>query len=126
VPESDANAGPEHAPLPPSHTEPTLPEPLPEAILAQARAEVAQEARAIAELCLLAGCPERTTTYLAAGLSEAEVRRTLLESRAQQPEIRSTITTEASTASREAQHPEKSPVVAAVRKLHSTHPTAEA
>lgn len=126
LPESDAITDPEHAALPPPDAEPTFPEPVPETVLAQARLEAAQEARAIAELCLLAGCPERTTAFLAAGLSEAEVRRALLETRAQQPEIRSTITTEASTASREAQHPEKSPVVAAVRKLHSIHPTAEA
>ena len=48
-----------------------------------------------------------------AGLSEAQVRRALLEARADQPEIASRITADAGTAVR----PETSPVVAAVKKL---------
>ena len=83
-----------------------------------ARREVAQSAQAIAELCLLAGCPARAAEFIAAGTSEAEVRRVLIEARAAQSEreaIRSTITSEAGTtvsASSEA-----SPIVAAVKKL---------
>lgn len=71
------------------------------------------EAQAIAEICLIAGASQRTAEFLAAGLSEAQVRRTLLEARADQPEIASRITTDAGTAV----HPENSPVVAAVKKL---------
>jgi capsid assembly protease len=59
------------------------------------------EAHAIAELCLLAGQPQRTAEFLASGMSQAQVRTTLIEARAQQPEIQSHITTEASTQSQE-------------------------
>lgn len=103
--------------------EPT-PAPMPSApeanatTLAQARAEATTQAQVIAELCLIAGCPQRTAEYLGAGLSEAEVRRVLLNARAEQPEIRSTITAEASTASVLQSRPEASPVVAAVKKLN--------
>jgi signal peptide peptidase SppA len=71
------------------------------------------EAQAIAEICLIAGASQRTAEFLAAGLSEAQVRRALLEARADQPEIASRITADAGTALR----PETSPVVAAVKKL---------
>jgi len=60
------------------------------------------EAHAIAELCLLAGKPHRTAEFLASGMTQAQVRTTLIEARAQQPEIQSHITTEASTHSQEA------------------------
>lgn len=72
-------------------------------------------ALAIAELCLLAGQPQRTAEFLAAGVSEAQVRKTLLAARAEQPEIASRITPDASTSVR----PDTSPVVAAVKKLTS-------
>lgn len=72
-----------------------------------------EDALAIAELCLLAGTPERTAEFLAQGLNAQQVRRTLLDARAAQPEIASRITPEASTTSR----PEASPVIAAVKKL---------
>ena len=52
-------------------------------------AEAHTEAVAIAELCLLAGCPERTTEFLAARLSAAQVRQVLLQARADQVEIAS-------------------------------------
>jgi len=71
------------------------------------------EAQAIAEICLIAGASQRTAEFLTAGLSEAQVRRALLEARADQPEIASRITADAGTALR----PETSPVVAAVKKL---------
>ena len=71
------------------------------------------EAQAIAEICLIAGASQRTAEFLAAGLSEAQVRRALLEARADQPEIASRITADAGTVVR----PETSPVVAAVKKL---------
>ena len=71
------------------------------------------EAQAIAEICLIAGAPHRTAEFLAGGLSEAQVRRALLEARADQPEIASRITADAGTTVRL----ETSPVVAAVKKL---------
>lgn len=71
------------------------------------------EAQAIAEICLIAGAPQRTAEFLASGMTEAQVRRALLEARAEQPEIASRITADAGTTVR----PESSPVVAAVKKL---------
>ena len=50
------------------------------------------EAVAIAELCLLAGCPERTGEFLAARMSAAQVRQVLLQARADQVEIASHLT----------------------------------
>ncbi len=83
------------------------------AALAQSFASGRQQAQAIAEMCLIAGQPQRTAEFLAAGLTEAQVRRSLLEARADQPEIASRITADASTSTR----PEHSPVVAAAKKL---------
>lgn len=71
------------------------------------------EAQAIAELCLIAGTPQRTAEFLASGMTESQVRWALLEARAEQPEIASRITADAGTTVR----PENSPVVAAVKKL---------
>lgn len=71
------------------------------------------DAQAIAELCLIAGASQRTAEFLSAGLSEAQVRQVLLETRATQPEISSRINADATTAFR----PESSAVVAAVKKL---------
>jgi len=71
------------------------------------------EAQAIAEICLIAGTPQRTAEFLASGMTEGQVRRALLEARAEQPEIASRITADAGTTVR----PESSPVVAAVKKL---------
>ena len=87
-------------------------------LVAEARREAVQSAQAIAELCLIAGCPEQAAGFIAAGKSEADVRRVLCEARAARSEvmpIHSTITPEADT---EVMHrPELSPVVAAVKKL---------
>lgn len=87
-------------------------------LVAEARREAVQSAQAIAELCLIAGCPEQAAGFIAAGQSEAAVRRVLCEARAARSEatpIHSTITPEADT---EVMHrPELSPVVAAVKKL---------
>ena len=73
------------------------------------------DALAIAELCQLAGHPELTATFLAEGVSEAQVRKTLLASRADSPEIRSTIAPDASAL----QPPlaTGNPLLAAVKKL---------
>ena len=87
-------------------------------LVAEARREAVQSAQAIAELCLIAGCPEQAAGFIAAGKSESDVRRVLCEARAARSEvmpIHSTITPEAGS---EVMHrPESSPVVAAVKKL---------
>ncbi len=87
-------------------------------LVAEARREVTQTAQAIAELCLLAGCPDRAAEFIAAGKSQADVRRVLIDARAAQSDaadIRSTITADAGTQSLD--RPETSPIVAAVKKL---------
>lgn len=86
--------------------------------VAEARREVTQSAQAIAELCLIAGCPEKAAEFIAVGKTEADVRRVLVEAKATRSEatsIHSTITPEAGT--EVAERPESSPVVAAVKKL---------
>jgi signal peptide peptidase SppA len=73
------------------------------------------DAVAIAELCQLAGHPELTAAFLAEGVSEAQVRKALLASRADSPEIRSTIAPDASAPQ---QSPSAAnPLMAAVKKL---------
>ena len=87
-------------------------------LVAEARREVTQTAQAIAELCLLAGCPDRAAEFIAAGKSQADVRRVLIDARAAQSDaadIRSTITVDAGTQSLD--RAETSPIVAAVKKL---------
>jgi signal peptide peptidase SppA len=87
-------------------------------LIAEARREVTQTAQAIAELCLLAGCPDCAAEFIAAGKSQADVRRVLIDARAAQSDsadIRSTITVDAGTQSLD--RPEASPIVAAVKKL---------
>ena len=87
-------------------------------LVAEARLEVTQAAQAIAEVCLLAGCPERAAEFIAAGKSQTEVRRVLIDARAAQSDaadIRSTITVDAGTQNLD--RPEASPIVAAVKKL---------
>jgi signal peptide peptidase SppA len=87
-------------------------------LVADARREVTQTAQAIAELCLLAGCPDRAAEFIAAGKSQADVRRVLIDARAAKSDaadIRSTITVNAGTQSLD--RPETSPIVAAVKKL---------
>jgi len=87
-------------------------------LVAEARREVTQAAQAVAEVCLLAGCPDRAAEFIAAGKTEADVRRVLIDARAAQSEaadIRSTITVDAGTQNLD--RPETSPIVAAVKKL---------
>jgi signal peptide peptidase SppA len=89
--------------------------------VADAKRDVTQTAQAIAEVCMLAGCPERAAEFIAAGKSQSEVRRVLIDARAayaEATEIRSTITAEAGTAV--PSHAEASPIVAAVKKLAGT------
>lgn len=63
--------------------------PTPTASVAPSAPDPQGEAVAVAELCLLAGCPERTTEFLAARMSAAQVRQVLLQARADQVEIAS-------------------------------------
>lgn len=89
-------------------------------LVAEARREVTQSAQAIAELCLIAGAPEKAAEFIAAGKTEAEVRRTLIEARAARSEatpIQSTISADAGT--QDVVRPETSPIVSAVKKLIS-------
>ena len=72
------------------------------------------DALAIAELCQLAGQPQRIATFLAEGASESQVRRTLLASRAESPEITSVIHPDTAT---RAASPEQNPLMKAVKKL---------
>ena len=62
---------------------------VPAASTAPPSADAHSEAVAIAELCLLAGCPGRTGEFLAARMSVAQVRQVLLQARADQVEIAS-------------------------------------
>lgn len=62
-------------------------------LVAEARQEASMTAQAIAELCLIAGCPDKAAEFIAAGKTEADVRRLLVALKAadQAPEITSTI-----------------------------------
>jgi capsid assembly protease len=83
-------------------------------------ADVHAEATTIAELCLLAGCPERTTEFLAARMSAAQVRQVLLQARADQVEIASHHLADAAPA---AAATIANPVLDAVRKrIGATQP----
>ena len=53
------------------------------------------DAQEVAELCALAGCPERTAAYLAARTMPTKVRSQLLNARADSPEISSRIVPDA-------------------------------
>lgn len=72
------------------------------------------DALAIAELCQLAGHPERTAAFLAEGASEAQVRHALLAARAESPEITSLIHPDAQAPET---HPDQNPLMKAVKKL---------
>ena len=72
------------------------------------------DALAIAELCQLAGHPERTAAFLAEGASETQVRRALLAARAESPEITSLIHPDAQAPEA---HPDQNPLMKAVKKL---------
>lgn len=87
-------------------------------LVAEARREVTQLAKAIAELCLIANVPDKAAEFIAAGKTEAEVRQALIEAKAARSDatpIASTITPEAGT--QDVAHPEASPIVQAVKKL---------
>ncbi len=76
------------------------------------------DALAIAELCQLAGQPQRIATFLAAGASEVQVRRALLGSRAESAEISSLIHPDALAKASNANFSlENNPLMKAVKKL---------
>lgn len=76
-----------------------------------------REAQAIAELCLMAGAPERTASFLASNMNETQVRRQLLHARADQSEITSYLSPDLSHNPCSAPPPADGPVMAAARKL---------
>lgn len=117
-------------PTPPSAPEPAavMPAvapaalPTPTASVAPPAPDPQGEAVAIAELCLLAGCPERTTEFLAARMSAAQVRQVLLQARADQVEIASHLTVTGTPGATSAANA-ANPVLDAVRKrIASTTP----
>jgi hypothetical protein len=83
-------------------------------VVKEAVATARADAVAIAELCQLAGQPQRIAAFLAAGTSETQVRRTLLSARADSVEISSVIHPDASAAPAS---PEQNPLMKAVKKL---------
>jgi len=94
------------------------------AIQAEARQDAARalqaNAQAIAEMCLLAGCPQRAAEFIAAGKTEAQARSALIEARAAASDataVQSTITADAGIDSRSATAASSSIVVQAVKQL---------
>ncbi len=87
--------------------------------------QLQQSVQAIAEMCLIAGCPDRAAQFIAAGKTEMEVRRTLIEARAANSDalgIQSTLPASSGTGTGSpspAASPQSSPIVAAVKKLNS-------
>ncbi len=123
LPTEAAPAQPTPTAAPPAAPTVTPPTAAPLAVPALATAPTADvhaEATAIAELCLLAGCPERTTEFLAARMNAAQVRQVLLQARADQVEIASHHLADAAPA---AAATTANPVLDAVRKrIGATHP----
>ena len=114
---TDINPEPAGIPADPAPEPPNSPEPLTppdEDAIQSAIAATRADAVAIAELCQLAGHPQRIAAFLAEGASEAQVRHALLATRAESPEILSMIHPEA-TATTES--PEQNPLIKAVKKL---------
>jgi signal peptide peptidase SppA len=114
-PEPTDAAGPVTSPEPPA---PADPQPVPDKDTVQAAVAAARaDAVAIAELCQLAGQPQRIAAFLADGSSEAQVRRTLLAARAESPEIASAIHPDAAAQASGLASPAHNPLMKAVRKL---------
>lgn len=107
---------PESQPLPDPAEQPAAAAATPtqEDAVQSAVAATRADALAIAELCQLAGHPERTAAFLAEGASEAQVRRALLAARAESPEITSLIHPDAQAPEA---HPDQNPLMKAVKKL---------
>ena len=85
-------------------------------------ADAHADAVVIAELCLLAGCPERTTEFLTARMSATQVRQVLLQARADQVEIAAHHSKGNSSGATSATNGPANPVIDAVRKrIASSH-----
>ena len=96
---------------------------VPAASTAPPSADAHSEAVAIAELCLLAGCPGRTGEFLAARMSVAQVRQVLLQARAEQVEIASHHIAGNAPGTTNVANATANPVLDAVRKrIAATHP----
>jgi len=76
--------------------------------------QIKAEALAIAELCHLAGQPQRIAGFLAEGISSDQVRQRLLAIRAESPEIASRIHPDAQS---QTTSPESGPLMKAVRRM---------
>ncbi|MEF8736803.1 MAG: S49 family peptidase [Candidatus Accumulibacter necessarius] len=99
---------------------PTPPDTLPSAEDDPVRSAIAAtraEAVAIAELCQLAGYPQRTVAFLAQGASASDVRRALLAARAESPEIDSMIHPDAAAPATSLDSAAHNPLIQAVKKL---------
>jgi signal peptide peptidase SppA len=83
-------------------------------VVQAAAASAHANAVAIAELCQLAGQPQRIAAFLASGTSETQVRSTLLSARADSVEISSVLHPDAAAAPAS---PEQNPLMKAVKKL---------
>jgi len=125
--EHDATPGPEDpergtqddAPPPLEPDEPNSAPAEPAAITAAAAAsapvpDARAEALAIAELCQLAGHSDRILGFLTEGATPEQVRRALLLSRAESPEIASRLHPDAAA---QAVSPEHGPLMRAVRRM---------
>ncbi len=93
-----------------------IPESTPDtdAAVKSAIAATRADAVAIAELCQLAGQPQRIAGFLANGTSETEVRKALLASRAEGQEIQSHLHPDAVS---QATSTDQNPLMKAVKKL---------
>ena len=106
----------------PTVTQPPIAPPVAPATTTAPPVDAQAEAVAIAELCLLAGCPERTTEFLAARLSAAQVRQVLLQARADQVEIASHHVAGNTSGGMNVANAATNPVLDAVRKrIGATH-----
>lgn len=87
-------------------------------LVAEARQDVRREMQAIAELCLIAGHPDKSAEFIAAGKTETDVRQLLLTMKAanQSPEIRSTIDPDKAAAAESPTSPHN-PLISAVKKI---------
>lgn len=86
--------------------------------LMEARQEIRREAQAIAELCLLAGHPDKAAQFIAAGQTEAEVRQLLLSMKAahQSAEILSAIDPDKAIETQSLSS-NNNPLISAVKKI---------
>jgi signal peptide peptidase SppA len=88
------------------------------ALVTEARKDERREIQAIAELCILAGVPDQAADFIAAGQTEADVRKHLLVLKAasQSPEISSTLDLDKAAAA-ESPTSTHNPLLSAVKKI---------